>query len=91
MITGIAIARRADCATTRRICLLEPGICVRCVCFGSTLPHQWGGRTPPRTRVTKNVKSVPEEVALGTALPLGEAGRTRPKKDQVSCIIAAAT
>ena len=90
MITGIVIARRAICANRRirgaqiGICALEPCTCDRCVCFGSTLPRQRGGRTPPRTHVSKDVKSVPERVALSAALSLGEAGRPRALKKERS-------
>ena len=73
------------------LCMLEPNICVRRVCFGSTLPHQRGGRTPPRTNVSKDVKSVPEEVALGAALTLCEASRARSKRGKVSRFIAPVT
>ena len=93
MYTIAHIARRAICAARRRrvrsmhngLCTLEPMILI------IFMSHQRGGKTPPRTHVNKDVKKVPEEVALGTALPLGEACRTRPKEGQVSCIIAPAT
>ena len=90
---------RQTCAARRRrvggmhnwLCTLEPMTLVMLMCFGSTLPHQRGGRTPPRTHVSKDVKSVPERVALGAALPLDEVGLPRPKEGKVSRIIAPAT
>ena len=61
------------------------------MCFGSTLPRQRGGRTPPRTHVSKDVKCVTEGVALSAALSLREASRPRPKEGKVRRFVAPAT